>query len=295
MAVVEVDSTVQLDDQDLFNKEYRYAVLQVATGKFESSYNSLSEQQRFEVETVALKQCEIQRRVLGSAEAAKVMITPDRLEQEVQTIISRYADTAEFEKELAENELDLDSFPLLVKRSLKVEAVMDYIALKAEDCSEITARLYYYMNTDKFRQPELRKARHILITINPDYSENSREEVIKRSTVIATRLKNKPSRFAEQAQKYSECPTAMNGGELGLIKKGSLFPTLDKTLFEMKAGQVSNIVESPMGFHVLLCEEIQEEGFVSISKALPVIIEKMNERNRKSYQREWLSELFKAR
>jgi len=222
------------------------------------------------------------------------VVLPDRLEEEVQTIISRYPSEAEFETELVENRLDIESFPSLVERSIRVEETMKFVGSKAEACSGTSAQLYYYMNTEKFKQPEFRKARHILITINPDFAENSREQVIKKSSELAGLLQKKPSRFAEKARKYSECPTAMNGGDLGLLKKGVLFPSLDKKLFEMEVGEISDIVESPMGFHILLCDGLQQEGLVDVEEALPQIIEKITERNRKKYQRVWLSELFKA-
>ena len=289
-----VEGSVSVSNENLFKKEYRYALLQVAAGKFESSFRSLTELQRFEVEKIALKQCEIQHRVLASPEASNVVVLPDRLEEEVQTIISRYPSEAEFETELAENRLDIEIFPSLVERSIRVEETMKFVGSKAEACSGISAQLYYYMNTEKFKQPEFRKARHILITINPDFAENTREQVIKKSSELAVLLQKKPSRFAEKARKHSECPTAMNGGDLGLLKKGVLFPSLDKKLFEMEVGEVSDIVESPMGVHILLCDELQKEGLVDVDEALPQIIEKISERNRKKYQRVWLSELFKA-
>lgn len=276
------------------NRDYRYALLQIADSRFGKTFRELPSVDRFEVEKIALKQCEIQRRVLGSPEAARVAIPADRVEKEYQSIVSRYSGREQFERELEENGLDAGSFSQLIERNLRVEAVMDYVGSQAEPCTEISARLYYYMNTDKFQHPQLRKARHILITINPDFPENQRNEVIKRATTIAERLKNKPARFAEQAQKYSECPTAMNGGELGSVKKGVLFPSLDKALFQMKAGEVSDIIESPLGFHILKCDAIQPEGFVPESQALPTIIEKLTERNRKNHQRNWLKQLFEA-
>ena len=295
MTVADIEKTdlITNDKDAFFSKEYRYTQLQVAVSKYETSLSSLTEQQRFEVENIALKQCEIQRRVLSSEQATKIVIAPSHLEQEVQSIISRYANPKEFEKELEKNDLSLETFPIRVERGLRVEQVMDYVASTAEEYPESNARLYYYMNIDKFMQPELRNARHILITINPDYPENCREEVIKRSTAISKRLQKKPSRFSEQAQKHSECPTAMNGGELGMLKRGVLFPSLDKALFSMGTGEISDIIESPMGFHVLYCEQVQYEGYVNIESALPTIIEKMNERNRKNHQRQWLKELFK--
>lgn len=170
---------------------------------------------------------------------------------------------------------------------------MDRVAMAARQVDETDARIYYYLHPDKFNQPETREASHILITVNEDFPENRLHEAKKRTEVIASRLQKNPSRFAEQAMKNSECPTAMNGGSLGRVKRDLLFPTLDAMLFKMKAGEVSDVIDSPMGFHVLICEQIHPEGLVPIREALPTILEKLNERNRQNHQKKWLQALVK--
>jgi peptidyl-prolyl cis-trans isomerase C len=276
------------------SKAYRYALLQVSVERFGKRYNKLPEKDRSEVEKIANKQCEIHDHILNSPEASKVTVSEARVIQEIQTITARFTNESSFEQELKANGLDDSCFEQLVRRGLRVEAVMDFVASSVEPCNEVSASLFYYMNTDKFQQPELREARHILITVNPDFPENEREAAIKRANQIAARLKKKPARFADQALQHSECPTAMNGGHLGVLKRGVLFPTLDEVLFNQKLGEVSDIIESPLGFHILMCESIQSEGIVPLAKALPQIVEKLTERNQKMHQRNWLSSLFKT-
>ena len=282
MTVVEVDVKSQA---------FRYALLQVASGQFGEAYSALTDEKRKTVEKIALKQCALQSQVLGSPESAQVVVLSEQVDQEVDSIIARYPSPEAFIQELESNDLDQAGFQQLVERNLRVDAVMDYVASDIEPCSDLSARLYYYMNTDKFRQPELREASHILITVNPEFPENSREAVIERASTIARRLRNKPFRFSEQALKHSECPTAMNGGVLGTLKRGVLFPELDKMLFAMKVGEVSDIVETPLGFHILKCESTHKAGFIPLAKALPKIKEKLEERDRKNRLRSWLKTL----
>ena len=274
--------------------KYRYSALQVAVNKYGKSLSQLSEDKRKEAENIAYKQYEIQSRILSAKEASQVAINEDQLDQEVANIVSRYPDSQEFYKELADNELSITQFRHSVDRELRVQAVMDLISANVEECSETDARIYYYLHPEKFHQPETRDASHILITENPEFPENCRDEAIARATSIAKRLQKKPSRFSEQAMKYSECPTAMQGGELGRVKKGVLFPTLEKKLFSMKPGSVSDVVESPLGFHVLYCKEIHGEGPVPLSVALPTIIEKITDRNKQKYLRSWIKNVCES-
>lgn len=278
--------------QSIENTSYLYTLLQVSVERFGVLYNQLEQPQKEEVEKIASRQCEIHDRILESSEAAKVFVPEERVVEEIDSIVSRFSSRDGFESELHQNGLDENGFEESVRKGLVVEAVMELIASEVQLCDESSASLYYYMNTNKFTQPEIREASHILITINPDFPENEKDQVINRCHSISERLKKKPARFSEQAQKYSECPTAMNGGYLGSIKRGVLFPTLDKYLFDMKVGQISEPLESPLGFHVLKCDGIQTEGVAPLEKVLPQIIEKINQRNQKIRQRNWIKSLF---
>ncbi|MDX1696460.1 MAG: nitrogen fixation protein NifM [Ketobacteraceae bacterium] len=273
-------------------EKYRYSALQVAVSKFGQSLHRLSPEQRRDAESIACRQYEIQSRLLAAPEASHVTVPEEQLDQQVQRIILRYANEDEFFRELQENQLSLTAFRHSVDRELRVQAVMDLVSAAVAPCSETDARIYYYLHPEKFLQPELREAWHILITVNPDYPENQQANAWERAAAIARRLQKKPERFAEQALKYSECPTAMNNGYLGQIKSGTLFPSLDKTLFSMTVGEVSDVIESPLGYHVLHCAGIHRAGQVPIGKALPVIREKLTERSREQHLKSWIKQVL---
>ncbi|HEY6019886.1 MAG TPA: peptidylprolyl isomerase, partial [Candidatus Paceibacterota bacterium] len=142
--------------------------------------------------------------------------------------------------------------------------------------------------------PETRLARHILITINESIAENTRSEARKRIDAIAARLKKEPDRFEEQALKHSECPTALDGGTLGDLPRGKLFPELDKVLFELKAGEVSGVLESELGFHILRCDAITEAGVLGYDQAKQHIRRVMEQKRKRACQQAWVKSLLKA-
>src|ERR1019366_3830824 len=124
-----------------------------------------------------------------------------------------------------------------LERELMVEAILEKVGTQAAKISDMDVELYYQYHPEQFRRPETRLARHILITINETIAENTRVEAGRRIAAIATRLAKDPKRFEEQALKHSECPTALEGGKLGDLPRGKLFPELDKALFELNAGE----------------------------------------------------------
>jgi parvulin-like peptidyl-prolyl isomerase len=110
---------------------------------------------------------------------------------------------------------------------------------------------------------------------------------------VADKLEGKPEDFSNLARANSECPTAMEEGKLGELKQGQLYPELDAALFSMREGEVSQIIESEIGLHILLCEKIRPGKHISFAEAEPKIRSTLEERSRRSCQKQWLAVLQK--
>jgi nitrogen fixation protein NifM len=220
-----------------------------------------------------------------------VIISDKELEAAYQEIRDRYEDDESFFSDLEKNHLDKDSLSVALYRQCRVNVVMELIASRAPDVNEVEIGIYYHLHPEQFNRPELREACHIFISINPDYPENTRETALSRMQEISAKLHKKPYKFAELALKHSECPTALQGGVLGIVPRGKLYPELDAVLFSIKAGEISEIVESEIGFHLVLCKQIQRAETLSLQKATPKIRQIMKERSRRTCQRAWLASL----
>ncbi|MCG8080043.1 MAG: nitrogen fixation protein NifM, partial [Candidatus Thiodiazotropha taylori] len=165
------------------------------------------------------------------------------------------------------------------------------VASRGADINDLDIQLFYEMHHDRFQTPETRIARHILITINPDFPENTRSAAYSRMEKVIEKLAGRVNRFDQFAKRYSECPTAMEGGKLGEISRGQLYEALDAELFNMQLDEISPIVESDMGLHILYCEKIKPAKRVPLSKAAPRIREILTERQRRNCQKSWLNSL----
>lgn len=273
------------------NTDIKYHVLRAAITLFGKGPSELEPAQLDKVRSQATKECELEQLVLDSDEARDVHIPESMLRDSVKQVENGYSDKEAYLSDLDENGMSESQFKEAISRELKVNTVLDRISSRHVKISEMDCMLFYYMHKDKFAQPETRTARHILITINEDYAENTRAAVVTKIESIRKRLLNKPKRFSEQATKHSECPTAMNGGLLGKILKGQLYPELDEVLFNMKEGAISDVVESELGFHILYNEQIHPAGPVSFKEAEARIREKLSKRRMRMCQKSWLSEL----
>ena len=86
--------------------------------------------------------------------------------------------------------------------------------------------------------------------------------------------------------------TALNGGLIGTVQTGQLYPELEKEAFKLAVGQISRVVESEMGFHILQCVAIEPISNLTLDQASAKIREHLEESKRKALQKEWVESLL---
>ncbi len=270
-----------------------YTLLRAAFALFEKPPVELSPEELSRTETQARNEFTLETRVLKSPEAAAVIVPEKELEFAFSEIRDRFENNEAFENALAVNALTVETLKTALVRQCKVNAVLERVSSHSPAISDVEIGLYYHSHPEKFYRPEQRTARHILISINPDYPENTRENSLQRIEEIAEKLKRKPHKFAALALKNSECPTAFNGGELGAVIAGKLYPELDAVLFALKENEISHVVETEIGFHLIQCLKISHAETMSLKKATPKIRQLLKERQQRVFQKMWLANLPK--
>lgn len=270
-----------------------YTLLRAALALFEKPPAELSPDELTQVQTQAKNEFTLETRVLNSPEAAGVIVPDKELEVAFAEIRGRFENDEGFERALTANALTIETLKTALLRQCKVNTVLERVSARIPSVSDVEIGLYYHSHPEKFYCPEQRAARHILISINPDYPENTRENALQRIEEIAEKLKRKPKKFADLALKNSECPTAFNGGELGNVIAGKLYPELDAALFALKENEISGVIETEIGFHLIQCTKISHAQTMSLKKATPKIRQLMQERQRRICQKAWLASLPK--
>jgi peptidyl-prolyl cis-trans isomerase D len=116
---------------------------------------------------------------------------------------------------------------------------------------------YYEYNIDKFREPKQVKARHILFKLRENASEEKEKEIREKAErVLKEARENKD--FAALAKKYSDGPTREKGGDLGYFARGRMVKPFEEAAFQMKKGDISDLVRTPFGYHIINVEDIKE-------------------------------------
>lgn len=273
---------------------YPYTLLRTALTLFKKPPDALAEEERSEVERQARNEFKIESLILQSPEASAVILTEEAQQKAYQEIRDQYADEESFLQDLARNHLTVETLHAALYRQCKITVIMELVASRAAKVSDIEIGIYYQMHPEQHIIPERREVSHIFISINPDYPENTRERALRRITELQIKLHKKPYKFADIALRHSECPTSLQGGALGTVPRGKLYPELDAALFKLKAGEISEVLESEIGFHVLLCKTIHPAETISLQKATPKIRQHMQARVQRICQRAWVSQFTKA-
>ena len=140
---------------------------------------------------------------------------------------------------------------------------------------------------EKFKEPESVRPRYIYIKINPS-EPDGKKKAKERAKEAYSKIKS-GSNFGEIAQTYSQDMSRIKGGDIGFVHKGMMPQDVEKAAFSLKVGQVSEIIETDIGYHILKVEEKRASRQFSFNE----IKEKLKKELTESMQKKRLEGLIK--
>lgn len=198
-----------------------------------------------------LQRREIQiQRFEPAAFAAKVQVSESDLEKFYQTQSDRFRSPESVDVEY----LVLDATTLAKN-----------IQLPEQDI-----KTYYEQNLQRLSGQEQRRASHILINAPKDASASDREKARAKADALLADVRKDPKSFAQLARKNSDDPgSAANGGDLDFFAKGAMVKSFEDAVFGLKKGEISAVVESEFGFHIIMLTDIKVPAAPSLEAMRP--------------------------
>ena len=128
-----------------------------------------------------------------------------------------------------------------------------------EPVTQAELKQAYEANASRYKADEQRRASHILIQVEPDAKPAVREAALKKAEEILAEVRKSPGSFAELAKKYSQDPgSAEKGGDLGYFDRGMMVKPFADAVFALgKVGDISGVVKSDYGYHIIELTGIQ--------------------------------------
>ncbi|MFN3828939.1 MAG: SurA N-terminal domain-containing protein [Tepidimonas ignava] len=146
------------------------------------------------------------------------------------------------------------------------QAVVEYLVLDRDALartlqpSEDELRQYYDTNVAAAAQREQRRAAHILLTLAPDAKPEDKARVRAEAERLLAEVRANPERFAELARQHSQDPgSAAQGGDLGWFGRGAMVKPFEDAVFALAKGQVSDIVETDFGLHIIRVLDVRQQ------------------------------------
>ena len=168
-----------------------------------------------------------------------------------------------------------------------LETAFAGIASQAPRPDPATVQAWYLRHQAQFMRPEQRLTRHLLLTVDGDD-----QAVYSRIRELHGQIEASREAFAPLAQRHSHCPSALDGGLLGWIGRGLLYPQLEEALFALAENALSAPVASELGWHLVWCEAIRPAAPMTPEQALESARDYLSQQSQRRHQRQWLAEML---
>jgi len=189
---------------------------------------------------------------LLSDEAGQLDITvsDDELQERVAAFTAQAGGEARLGELLKKQNTTLDAFKEQIRHGRRMDKLVAKITSSVREPTDAEIEEHYRMHGDEYTASEQAQAQHILVSPAND-SADAKLAAIAKMNDLRKKLQEGAD-FGDLAAGYSECPSGKEaGGSLGWFGRGAMVPEFDKVVFAMKDGEVSDIVETQFGFHLI--------------------------------------------
>jgi peptidyl-prolyl cis-trans isomerase C len=197
---------------------------------------------------------------------AGIAVNTADIDNELKGYKKGFADDKAFAKALGEAGITEAELRKQIGKNLTIQKFIDTKFKGKAQVTEQEAKDFYNNNQDKFKQPEMAHARHILITAKETEPKADKDRKRAKLVQIKKQLKD-GGNFADLAKQFSDCPSKERGGDLGFFPRGQMVKPFEQAVFKMMPGDVSDIVETEFGYHLIKLEEKKPAKTVTFDEA----------------------------
>lgn len=231
--------------------------------------------------------------LLIEQEARRLGITAadDEVERTVRKILKdRNISLEKFSEGIARDGETLEAYArevrqYLLRMKIMSQEIKPKIAVAEKEIGE-----YYRKHLDQYEGKEAVRISQILFIL-PKGSDDQKKAELKRQAVMVWEKLQAGESFEVMTNRYSQGPAAKSGGDLGFVERNMMFPAVDDAAFRLDVGAFSEVIESPIGFHIIMVTDRRGAGVKPINEVRHEITETIqNEKIEKRFI-EWVEEL----
>ena len=195
------------------------------------------------LEEKALEQAIGAKLLLDRSSELDIAVSAADIDAEVAKVIEQVGGEENYKKALEAQGLAEEDFRKELKKGAKVNKLVAQACSEVPEPTEDEVASFFEAHKAEFVEPPQVLCQHILV-------KGTSPEAFEKIRAIRERIVAGGD-FAEEAKKNSDCPSGAEGGSLGWFGRGMMVPEFDKAAFEMKKGEVSDIVTTQFGYHII--------------------------------------------
>lgn len=180
----------------------------------------------------------------------KTIASDEEINRAFKQYQAQFDNEISFEIKLREGGYNKSTFQENLKQQLSAQKWLEKFVSKDVTVSDSEIHEFYLENEQQFTAPEKIRARHILIQVKPQADKLERERAMKLIADIKQQV-DSGANFAALAKEKSQDSSAADGGDLGFFERGQMVKPFEQAAFELTSGEVSGIVETRFGFHLI--------------------------------------------
>ncbi|MEI7899960.1 MAG: peptidylprolyl isomerase [bacterium] len=229
--------------------------------RFYTEHGMSQEQIRAQLPTLVQKAAE---QAIGAKllldEAAKldIPVSDAEVDEQVEKIVLQVGGQEAFHAALNQQKTDVAAFREQIRHGRQVDKLVEKAVAGVAEPTENDIQAHFEAHQDDFKTGERVLAQHILITPDGD-TATSKDEAKAKIEAICERVRGGKD-FADEAAVHSMCPSGKEGGSLGWFSRGMMVPEFDTAAFALKDGEVSEIIETQFGYHIIYKTAHEEAG-----------------------------------
>jgi peptidyl-prolyl cis-trans isomerase C len=199
------------------------------------------------------------------AKARNFTVTDAEVDQQIKALQQQAGGDEAFKKALAERKMTLERLKADAQAQIAIEKMMSAQAATATEATDAEARDFYNKNPEQFKRPETVRASHILLLIDPKADDTTKKQATAKIAAVLKRAKSGED-FAALAQQNSQDGSAQQGGDLGFFPKEKMVPEFTNVAFALKPGEISDVVTTPFGVHIIKVTDRKPAGTVPLDE-----------------------------
>ena len=225
------------------------------------------------------------------AKRSGVRVTAKEIESALEEVRQRNNATQEdIEKALEKEGMKLDGLKKQIEKRIQRMKILQWAVKTEAKGGEKELIDFYQKNINRYRSIEVYRPRHILFIVPKGATPEQVQEAKKKCQKVLEKI-NKGEDFGEMALLYSEDMTAKDRGDLGYFKKGELLTSFEREALRLKVGEVSGIVRTDFGFHIIKLTDRKGGGSVPVEEVKEKVWQDYQENEAEKAFKQFISNL----